>query len=640
MDDGLTTTAEHKPDLPALKRMYEESQSLTRDGRLLSQRDDDYYHGYQWTKTQKRVLSSRSQPPTVWNFLRLAVNGTLGVIKQGASDPRAYAREPGDESGADVASKSLRYMAETSNFAAAKIDAAKNYLVPGTCAAIVEVDEERNVIPTLIRWEDHFYDARSRLEDFSDARYQGIGKWRFVDDVVAEHPDKKDQIETSLGDVGLSFDDTTQDRPSEGGTKVAWVDKAKRRIMVIEIYYREGGTWYWCKFCSGLVLAASESPYLDKKKRPCCPIIAQSCYVDRENNRYGIARDMVGPQNEINARSSKLLHELSVRQLQETIPGAAAGVDAAEAKAEAAKPDGLIPSGLAIVQRQDVVAGQAALLQGATQALERFAPNPAILGRQGENQSGRANQIRQQAGMTEQAIVFGGIEEWEVRVYRQMWCTARQFWTAPMYIRVAEDESAPTFLGINQPPTMPGPPQMGPDGQPVPGEPIPGQPAPDPENPGQQLVEQGQPVFQMPNGEKVLGYENAIGELDVDIMIDRTADTANLQQEQFQMLVDLVPIYGPQEVPFDDVLEASTMPNKRKIIEKRKARQEEAAKSQQTDPMKDQQVRMGEAQINKTEAEAVLNAAKAQNEMDKPQQQALDRLAEAQRPQQSPPPGL
>jgi rhodanese-related sulfurtransferase len=364
------------------------------------------------------------------------------------------------------------------------------------------------------------------------------------------------------------------------------------------------------------VLEESVSPYLDKKKRPCCPIEAQSCYVDRENNRYGIVRDMVAPQDEINKRSSKLLHELSVRQLQESIPGAAMGVDIDDARKEAAKPDGVIPSGMVVVPRQDVVAGQAQLLQGATEALERFAPNPAILGRQGENQSGRANQIRQQAGMTEQAIIFGGIDEWETRVYRQMWCRGRQHWTAPMYVRVTEDEGAPSFLGINQPPEG-------------------GQPVPDPANPTQQLVQGEQPVFQMPNGEQVLGYENAIGELDIDIMIDRTPDTANLQQEQFQMLLELVPIYGPQEVPFDDVLEASTMPNKRKIIEKRKARAEQA--SQMQGPQQELAQRGAVAEVTKTEAEAALTIAKADNEVLKPQMEAMKAASQAER---SPPPGL
>jgi hypothetical protein len=74
----------------------------------------------------------------------------------------------------------------------------------------------------------------------------------------------------------------------------------------------------------------------------------------------------------------------------------------------------------------------------------------------------------------------------------------------------------------------------------------------------------------------VLGYDNSLAELDVDIVLDVTDDTATLAAEEFQTLSELARIYGPQEVPFDDMLELSSLPDKRKLMEKRKARQEAA----------------------------------------------------------------
>jgi len=243
-------------------------------------------------------------------------------------------------------------------------------------------------------------------------------------------------------------------------------------------------------------------------------------------------------------------------------------------------------------------------------------------------------------GLTEQAIIFGGIEDWEKRCYRQMWSRARQFWTAPDWVRVTDDEGSPEFIGINQPPTMKGPdgkPMTGPDGKPVQGQ-LMADPAAQPGEDGTvpPMMEQGKPVFQMPDGTKALGYENALAELDVDIVIDTVPDTANLQAEQFELLVKLAEMYGPQEVPFDDVLEASTMPNKRKVIEKRKARQEEAAKAQQTSPQAQLQQRNAEATVSKTESDAELNAAKTA----KTQLEAAE-IAQRQMmpPQPTPPPG-
>lgn len=606
-------------DLAARKRQYEEALTLTKEARLASQRDGDYYDGYQLTKAEKRILARRKQPDNIWNFVRLWVNGTLGVIKQGASDPRAYPRTPQDEDSADVASKTLRFIADRSNFAGKKLDVAKDYLVTGTGAAIIEVDPDFNITVTQIRPEEFFYDPRSRMQDFGDARYMGIAKWVWADDLKGDYPDQSTVIDHALSSGGLVFDETMEDRPSDGGS-IGWVDQRQKRLMKVEMYYRNGAEWRRCVFFSGGVLEDGESPYEDAKGLPCNPIEAQSCYVDRENNRMGIVRDMRGPQDEINKRFQKLLFELTARQLQESTPGGGMG-DVDVARKEAASPDGVIPSGWQVVQRSDVVTGQEMVLRFAISQGERFAPNPAILGRQGESQSGRAQLVRQQAGLTEQAVVYSGIEEWEVRVYRQMWNRARQYWRNPMWLRVTDEEGAPEFVGANQPPEG-GVALPDPNAQ------------PDEQGRYPQLTEGGKPVFQMPDGSRVLGYRNALAELDVDIIVDTVPDTANVQQEQFASLVELAKMYGPQEVSFDDLLDLSSMPNKRSLREKRKSRQEQQAQAQQGQAELAQrnataEVAGKEAKAIETQASAELKAAQARNEFMKPEVAAFKAAAQA-----------
>jgi hypothetical protein len=89
---------------------------------------------------------------------------------------------------------------------------------------------------------------------------------------------------------------------------------------------------------------------------------------------------------------------------------------------------------------------------------------------------------------------------------------------------------------------MTGQPAMGPDGQPA------MQPVMDPRT--------GQPVI-----------ENDVGALDIDIIIDMTPEYASLQQEEFQSLVELMKS-GAVQFPPDVLIEASSLRNKRKIIEK------------------------------------------------------------------------
>lgn len=607
MEDGLTSEAPkgegYKPDLAALKRMFEDARDLTYDARKDAQIDDDYYHGYQWTPTERAALKKRKQPDLVFNRVRPAINGTLGVIKQGATDPRAYPRTPQDEDSADVASKALRFVADKNSLDDMKIDLAKSYLVQGTTAVIVEVDEDRQVIIDEIRFEEFFYDPRSRKGDFKDARYMGCAKWQYVDDVIREHPNAKAEVEAELGAGSpIPVDEMMEDRPRDAQT--AWVDKKKRRIMVVELYHQEGGVWYRCKFHAGGILDSGPSPYLDAKKRPACPIEAQSCFVDRENNRYGLVRDMRGPQDQINKSRSKIQHILNSRAVQEAGPGTGMG-DINVVRAEAARPDAVLPSGWQFTPFQMELSGHIQVMQMSISEIERMAPNPAILGRQGESQSGRASLIRQQAGLTEQAIIFGGMEDLEVRIYRQCWDRIRQYWVGPMFLRVTDDEGAPEFVGVNQPQY--------------------GQP---------QVVlnpETGLPTIDRP----ILGYTNRLAELDVDIILDSVPDTANVQQEQFDVLAELARAY-PKDVPFDDLLELSTMPNKRALVEKRKARQTEAAQQGQGNPQNEIAMRGAMAKVAETEANAALKGAQARNEMLKPQMEALERLQVANA---GPPPG-
>jgi hypothetical protein len=93
-------------------------------------------------------------------------------------------------------------------------------------------------------------------------------------------------------------------------------------------------------------------------------------------------------------------------------------------------------------------------------------------------------------------------------------------------------------------------------------------------------------------------------------------------QEQFDGLVKLAERY-PQDVTFDDLLEVSTLPGKRKLLEKRKARKEDAAKNQGGQQQMAQQA-MGleladkAADVQEKQANTALIRAKTATEEHKP----------------------
>jgi hypothetical protein len=192
--------------------------------------------------------------------------------------------------------------------------------------------------------------------------------------------------------------------------------------------------------------------------------------------------------------------------------------------------------------------------------------------------------------MTELAVVFGGIEDWELRVYRQIWQRAKQFWKAPDYVRVTDDRGSPEFVGINQP--VHGPAQIG------------------------THPETGMPAIVRP----VMGFKNALAEMDVDITLDVTPHSANVEAEQFQALVDL----RRSGVPIDPLLliECSSLPNKGAIIAKM-----EAQMQQPPPPSPEQQVQMQTAQ-----ADAALKQAGAAHKNALAQQVQVQTRNEAMAP--------
>jgi hypothetical protein len=539
-----------KPDMARLRRMFDSSREATSEARAAAEKFRDYFDGKQLSSEVLRVLGLRKQPPIWTNRIRPAINGVLGTLIAAKADPRAYPRNPSNENEADVISKVLRFIADTNRFDQTKIDCAENHQVEGICACIIEADGD-DVPVSQVRYEEFFYDPYSRRHDFKDAKYLGIAKWMYAADVQALYPKAYQEMGDPIDGAVSGLEATWGDRPEN---TLPWIDKAKRRLMVVEVYYREGGEWMRCVYCAAGVFDHQVSPYRDDRGHSVCPIEATSCYVARDNTRYSGVRDMIPIQDEINASRSRALHLMNSRQVQQSDPQAGP-VDPTTAREEAARADGVIPAGWRLVPTSDMTAGNMERMKEAKAEIERMGPTPAILGRTGaESQSGRARQILQAAGMTELSRPLGHLEDWEERVYRQMWFRAKQYWTGPRFVRISADQNALQFLALNKPvmaPVQREVPLVHPETQ---------EPVPHPET--------GYPLTTVVQSIEPVGYENQISEMDADIILDTVQDTANLAQEVWADLLQLaqtVPIGSPQ---FMIALELSPLPNKAEIIEK------------------------------------------------------------------------
>lgn len=550
----MSNDAEYQPpfDHSRLKQMVQLFRDATSSNNKLARKDRDYYDGDQMSPALIAELNKRGQPTIYTMKIAPAVNGLLGLMDAAATDCTAMPRNSGADDAADVVTKTIRHVADRTNYKRVREKSSSDFVVEGTGAALVRF-EGGMVKSDPIPWEEFCYDPQSVNPDFSDARWLGMAKLLDDDIARAQYGDAFDKSgDPYAGGEFLDFDDHR---------KQWWSDKAKRQVRVVDLYYEAAmGEWHRAVFTSSGVIYQGPSAYHDDQNQSVCPITAVSYSVKRSGERYGAVRHMIPLQDEINARRSRLLHLTNHRQVQQTdLMANPAHKDIA--KREASKADGVIPFGYEVSSMTDIASGQMQLLQKTEADLDRLAPTPAVLGRNGQNESGRARQLLQEAGTTEQRRAFARFEAFELRLYRLMWFVAREYFDEETEIRITGDPRAPEFIKINEP-------VMGPTQVPA-LNPATGQPMIDPMTGMPQMVTQIRQV----------GVNNRLAELDVDLILTTVPDTVTLQQEVFSTLLEYassnrLDTFDPR---FWAMIEMSTIPSKREIIETLKRLKAEAA---------------------------------------------------------------
>jgi hypothetical protein len=522
-----------------------------------------YYHGSQWTPDQIAVMKKRKQPVMTFNRIARKIDGVTGLIERMKQDPKAYARTPKHEEGADLATAVLRYVLDQQNWEAKSPQAAQDGAIDGIGGIELEIEDgdqgDKDIGFELVDIQSFFYDPRSYEMDFSDARYMGIGKWLDVDIATEMFPDAEEDAFSSDDELVNNTDRDARWFASDG---------VNRRVRIIDCWYKHKGGWCWAIFSGNKVLMEGKSYFQDEKKKDLCKYIMFSGNVDQDGDRYGFVRNMKSAQDGINARQSKMQHILASRRL---ILSHGAVDDIEKIRREWARPDGVVLTNRPVnegVKADDQsfdFAGWTKMLEMNLAEIENFGPNPALIGQGIENKSGRAIALLQQAGIAELGPYILAFRGWKLRVYRAIWNAAQAHWTAERWVRVTDDDGMAQYIQINglQVDPMTGKPQM----------------------------------------------LNAIGSLDVDIILDEAPDAITMQGQSFEVLQALGPSFVER---FPDIaVELSPLDSatKKKIRDK----QQQSMQSQQ--PVQAVQMAGEQAKVKQTEADAQLKQAQTAKTM-------------------------
>jgi hypothetical protein len=546
-------------ELQRLVEWFEDAEEITQNSRYAAERDRDYYDNKQLTPQEKAILSKRGQPDVIINRVQTKVNYLLGYEATQRSDPMAYPRTPDDEEASEAATDGLRYVADKAVIARPFSQVWENMLIEGfggleVVPRVLEGDNDgmgdADFDVKTWHWDRLFFDPYSRDHDFADARYLGGVIWLDEEEALRLWPDGEEAITTTIdGDLGKTYDD----RP-------AWrrwaASGRRRRIRICQMYYLKGDTWAWCIFTKSGKLEEGEVPYRDEDNKSLCPMVMQSAFVDRDNNRYGFVRALIGPQDEINKRRSKMLHEASVRQFMYE-KGAVDDVDVA--KQELARPDGAVEVNpdmkFELLDRSKEIAAHTALQQEAKNEIDLMGPNAAMQGKGDKDSSGRAILANQQGGQIEISILLDRHKHLKMRTYKLIWAMIRMYWKSHKWIRVTDDEKKTKFVGLNQPVTLAEKLLEEAEKRGIPLE--------DAKAAIKQAVAQN-PQIQA-ELEQVVDMKHVPADMTMDIILEEVPDTANIQQEQFEMMVKLA--QAGVQFPPKVYIAASALRNKRELIE-------------------------------------------------------------------------
>lgn len=590
--------------------IVDEFEQHTRIGHEEARTRRRYVNNKQHTDEEIRILKKRKQPIVTDNIIKRKTDYFLGVERQMRTDPKAWPRTPKHTEEAEAFTDALRYECDANDWDVVRSEGFDNLIVEGIEGFSIPVKQKKNGIEVQINhipWDRIIYDIHSSDRYFQDSKRKGIITWMDVDDAIAINPDAEEIIRTSA-DQNKTLGDVFDDKPQS-----SWCSATGKRVKVIQLYYIHKQVWHHSIFVfAGFIIEPEPSPYLDEDGEPECIIELASAYIDEDNDRFGPVQDMISLQNLVNKSASKFQHWINQHQ---TWGNEKAG-NVNKLKRESPKPDGHFEllgeakfgEDFGIVSTDNKAMGTFNILQEAKNSLSEIGGNQLL----GPNESGRREEIATQKKLMELGPVLDAHRQCSKRVYRQIWNRTKQFRTDEWWVRITDNEKNLKFVSLNQPMTY----RMLIEqkyGQVPPG-----------------LLEHPQidEVVMGPDGSPAM-VKNKIAEIDVDIVIEDAPDIINIQQEQFQVLADLAKMYGPQEVPFDKMVQLSTLRNKDQFIEDVKGTDEERAQNEEMMMQKQQEAEeIAKAQaisdMENTDADTEAKLAKAAKDKADSESQRLE----------------
>lgn len=465
------------------------------------ERDEEFYDGQQWATEDEQTLKARGQEPLVLNVIAQVVNWTIGSERRARTDYKILPRRKEAAKGAERKSQILKYLADVNKSGFAWSDAFEENIKAGLSWMECGIQDDADGEPVYDRyesWRNIIWDSTARERDLSDSRYMFRTKWVDLDTAAALFPKRKEYVaaaSSSTYEFGGSvdrygddpMDSAEYDSIDSGYSSIEHPNSHRERVRLIEAWFRVpetekvmgGGQFageiydpespghnddiaagqaevrarltyriYVMVMTTQDVLWFGKSPFRHNRY-PFTPIF---CYRKAATGEpYGMIRNMVDAQRDINKRFSKALAILSSNK---TIMDEGAVPDLDEYAEEISNPNAIIVKRhgkeLHIDADRELSAAHLQVMQMSMQMIQTLSGvTDEAMGRTTNAVSGIAIERRQTQGVVSTAKPFDALRAAKQYHGEKMLSLVEQFMTEQKQFRITNSRGQPDYVQIN-----------------------------------------------------------------------------------------------------------------------------------------------------------------------------------------------
>jgi hypothetical protein len=333
------------------------------DNRIERIKAHNYKDGDQWDEDDKDVVEARGQSALVFNRIKPACDWLIGTEKRTRVDYSILPRRKEESKQAEAKTKLLKYLSDVCKIGFARSLAFEDGVISGLGWLDHGISSDEMDEPLYVDYEDWrnvWHDSHAKKRDLSDGRYLFRSKIVDYDIAVAMFPDRADCIRTALNQNDDSIEDAyvetgvnpDDDDLAEMGDALN-TDNHRDRVRLVSCEYRlptkvkvlrgkdigalEGNIYdaknegmaylvneghaslydavkmvMWKMiFCGNFVLQNRKRIY-NHQQFSLIPVWGYR--KKKDNSPYGVVKNLIDPQDDLNKRRSKALFILSTKQ--------------------------------------------------------------------------------------------------------------------------------------------------------------------------------------------------------------------------------------------------------------------------------------------------------------------------------------